>query len=296
MLEREQLVKQINLSTSTIEVNVGLLNPKTNTKTRASSPTKNIDQGPTLSAPASSSNILQDSHSKPFASTVSTPAEADTDAKLTVFQDLVDEFLRIKNEFRNNNYQRKLWTTRYEMFKSINLDLRPVNKIEKTGKYLRKHFPLSEVIDKIHEFLSLNNNPEPDNTKHDDDGSSKASHAVSHQGSEIILDIQNLIAKDPNLTIALKELKGKESTILTAFQDDNLSTKGKVAENPPPNTLDGDEDGDEAVEAEGTAEPNTVAAKATEEDDRDQNMIAWVILKVSQHSLLLSSYSSILNN
>jgi hypothetical protein len=198
---------------------------------------------------------------------------------------LISQYSSVKERYRSLLVDQKIWIQRFDAIKTIFLDLRPLNSKEKDGQFLKKYFPLQELIDEIsiylHKSLIQDPGPQPHGTSHhhamDSEQSSTTgfSRQASSQGSEVLLDIQQFIENDPDLAEALKMVKGKESSLLTAFQDG-----GTKAESPHPKTLPFDATAELLDNEEEERDDHSTNSSFTKDEDKDQNMVAWTLLKV----------------
>jgi hypothetical protein len=222
-----------------------------------------------------------------------------------VMANLIHEYTSVKEKYRALILNQKIWIQRYDSIKNIFIDLRPLDITEKNGKFLKKFFSLQELLDDISNHLQKNflyeANPirsrratrsssilskDPQQLLLDSENSSVVTGSlVSRAGtgslaSEVLLDIQALISSDPDLSEALKLIKGKESSLLTALQETQTKTaadqklqsmeqtneeNGNVIENENQDVNKGDDEEDTTM---------------TKDEDKDQNMVAWVLLKV----------------
>lgn len=217
---------------------------------------------------------------------------------MMVVSDLITRYLTAKDTYRSLLTTQKVWINRYDSMKNIFLDLRAMNDSEENGNYQKKYFPLQELIQEIITYIQQQqiidpaimlrklpvstaiaaaashslSSSNPKFSKFDrpltpavqSENSSVTGGAISTtsttQGSEVLFEIQKIIKQDADLSEALKHLKGKESSILTAFQE-NKNDEGEG------DNKDDQKDG------------GSVMSKRDE--DKDQNMIAWTVLKVS---------------
>jgi hypothetical protein len=211
-------------------------------------------------------------------------------------EELVNRYSQVQEDYRMLLQLQKLWIHRYDSVKNIFIDIRPLNSFEKNGKFSKKSFPMQQLIDELSSILQRNIISDQELEQHsgfprlDSESASGVSKpSVTSQGSEVLYDIQALMKNDYDLAEALKLLKGKESSLLTAFQDsDNtrvstaaVSTLRKIPEEEQLRK-DGEMEDPLAVEiTEDTAvlgdEPNPEEEK---DQEKDQNMIAWTVLKV----------------
>jgi hypothetical protein len=208
-------------------------------------------------------------------------------------EELITRYSFVQEDYRMLLQLQKLWIHRYDYVKNIFIDIRPLNSLEKTGKFSKKSFPMQQLIDELSSVLQQNITFVPEFEAHsgfphlDSESASGVSrHSTASQGSEVLYDIQALMKNNQDLAEALKLLKGKESSLLTAFQDsDNtrpsttaISTLHKIPEE---NHHQANEEMEDSLAFAMTEHAADVRNEPNPDEDKDQNMIAWTVLKVS---------------
>lgn len=176
-------------------------------------------------------------------------------------QRLAFEYSELKFHFRQHVIELELWQKREKLIKEIDPELQPTNQNEKKGIYETKSFPLYPLMKEIRQCRELL----IDKIDGDDDRTEQASDSPSLDKTLSVqdmikgsgrtddhwFDLIKFLEEDHELASALQPIKGKENNIMVACN--------------------------KASHHHDSAEAGAVFAES-----KDQNMIAWVTLRLLQ--------------
>lgn len=192
--------------------------------------------------------------------------------------DLASSYCNLLHRMHTIQQINTIWQRRYRYLQTVLLDLRPVNGDEGNGQYLTSLFPLLDMVQNLRTKIDSQQDLE-----HQDDGffedevfAPEKEHAANQEEIATVgsqsrhstrpdqlvpgLEWNELVGGDEDLQLIMEPFRGTEANYISAIQSIAVQ-----------------EFTERYLQQQHQLEDDK---KAVEHEDRDQNMLAWALLKV----------------